>query len=223
MRDFTILLLPGAHATGVAVSLDILRTASMLAPRLHLPAPRWRVLSPAVSPLALTGGMYVEAESLPRRYRKDSALWVIPGLSLDSPDAIATGLRSTNAARAIKAVASHAAAGGRVAASCSAVFLLQAAGLLAERKVTTTWWLASELRRGCRPDGVCRWSGNDRRGRLCPNRLDAAPFAFSIWRCARRCRRPRPANRRPASTSAFRDTESAVERQRTGCALVDET
>ena len=41
----------------------------------------------------------------------------------------------------------HAAGGGAVAASCWAVFLLQAAGLLAQRRVTTSWWLAPELRR----------------------------------------------------------------------------
>ena len=49
--------------------------------------------------------------------------------------------------RAIRSIATHVAGGGQVAASCSAVFLLQAAGVLAGRQATTTWWLAPELAR----------------------------------------------------------------------------
>ena len=36
---------------------------------------------------------------------------------------------------------------GRVAASCSSVFLLQNAGLVKNKRVTTSWWLAKELQR----------------------------------------------------------------------------
>ncbi|HXA46244.1 MAG TPA: helix-turn-helix domain-containing protein [Burkholderiaceae bacterium] len=147
MTDFTILVLPGAYPTSVAVTLDVLRAASSLAPRMKIARPTWRVLSPATSPVSLSGGMHVEAAVLPQRSRRDDAIWIIPGLGLDTPDAIANGLASANSQRAIDAVAAHAARGGRVAASCSAVFLLQAAGLLPGRRVTTSWWLAPELQR----------------------------------------------------------------------------
>jgi transcriptional regulator GlxA family with amidase domain len=53
------------------------------------------------------------------------------------------------------ALRAHAAGGGCVAASCSAVFLLQAAGLLPGTRVTTSWWLAPLLQRrepACRVD-----------------------------------------------------------------------
>lgn len=147
MTDFTILVLPGAYATSVATTLDILRAAAVLAPRLKLARPTWRVLSPSGSSVPLSGGMRIETAALPKRPRPDAATWIVPGLGLDDANAIATRLASADAQRAIQAVAAHAARGGRVAASCSAVFLLEAAGLLPGRRVTTTWWLAPELHR----------------------------------------------------------------------------
>jgi len=147
MTDFTILVLPGAYATSVAATLDILHAAAVLAPRLKLARPTWRVVSPSGGSVALSGGMHIVAAALPRRPRPDTATWIVPGLGLDHAKAVATGLASADAQRAIQAVAAHAALGGRVAASCSAVFMLQAAGLLPGRRVTTSWWLAAELRR----------------------------------------------------------------------------
>ncbi len=45
MTDFTILVLPGAYATSVAATLDILRAAALLAPRLAVPI-HWGTFSP---------------------------------------------------------------------------------------------------------------------------------------------------------------------------------
>ena len=131
----------------VAVTLDVLQAASALAPRLKLPRPTWRVVSPSGGAILLSSGMHAKTAALPRRHRPDTATWIVPGLGLDNADALAAGLASADAQRAIAAVAAHAASGGHVAASCSAVFLLQAAGLLGGRRVTTSWWLAAELRR----------------------------------------------------------------------------
>lgn len=147
MTDFTILVLSGAYATSVAATLDILHAASFLAPRLKVGRPTWRVLSPSGSRVPLSGGMHIGAEALPRRFRPDAATWIVPGLGFGNVDAVATRLASADARRAIQAIAAHAARRGHVAASCSGVFLLQAAGLLARRRVTTSWWLAPELRR----------------------------------------------------------------------------
>jgi transcriptional regulator GlxA family with amidase domain len=147
MADFTILALPGAYATSVAATLDILRAAAEVGPRHSLPRATWRVFSPASGYVPLSGGMGVEAEALPRRRRRDASTWIVPGLGLDQAARIAPRLAEDDARLAVRVVASHAADGGEVAASCSAVFLLQAAGLLAKRRVTTTWWLAQELRR----------------------------------------------------------------------------
>jgi transcriptional regulator GlxA family with amidase domain len=57
---------------------------------------------------------------------------------VDSASAVAGRLASDDARSAIDLLRRHGARGGAVAASCSAVFLLQAAGLLRERRVTTS-------------------------------------------------------------------------------------
>jgi transcriptional regulator GlxA family with amidase domain len=145
--DFTVLILPGTYATSVATTLDALQAAAVLAPRLKLPRPTWRVLSPAGGAVQLSSGLQLDSAALPLRTRSDTSTWIVPGLGLDNASALTTGLASAPAQAAAKAVAAHAKQGGRVAASCSAVFLLQAAGLLAGRRVTTSWWLASALRR----------------------------------------------------------------------------
>lgn len=147
MTDFTILVLPGAYATSVAATLDILRTASLLAPRTKLARPTWRVLSPSGGSVSLSSGMSVATDALPKRRRADASTWVVPGLGLDDAVAVETRMANDDALQAIKAVATHVAGGGEVAASCSAVFLLQRASLLPGRRVTTSWWLAPELRR----------------------------------------------------------------------------
>jgi transcriptional regulator GlxA family with amidase domain len=84
---------------------------------------------------------------MPVRARGDASTWIVPGLGTENPAAISQRLACEDAQRAIAALRRHVDRGGRVAASCSAVFLLQAAGLLAGRRATTSWWLAPELRR----------------------------------------------------------------------------
>ena len=73
------------------------------------------------------------------------SIWVIPGLASNSAEAVLARVSQSDARLAITAMQAHAGAGGTIAASCSAVFLLQAAGLLKDKKVTTTWWLAGHL------------------------------------------------------------------------------
>ncbi|CAJ0779010.1 GlxA family transcriptional regulator [Ralstonia holmesii] len=146
MADFTILVLSGAYATSVAATLDILQAASTLAPRIKAARPTWRVLSADAPSVRLSNGMQVEATTLPKRPRPDGSTWIVPGLGLDHAEVIAKRLAQDDAQRAARAVAAQVAAGGQVAASCSAVFLLQAAGLLPGRCVTTSWWLAATLR-----------------------------------------------------------------------------
>jgi transcriptional regulator GlxA family with amidase domain len=89
MHDFTILVLPGAHASGVAVTLDVLQAATQLAPRLRTPRPGWRLLSPEGGMVTLSSGMQVATRVLPMRPRAEASTWIIPGLAVDQPDALA--------------------------------------------------------------------------------------------------------------------------------------
>jgi transcriptional regulator GlxA family with amidase domain len=146
MLDFTIVVFPGAFSSSVALTLDMLAAAATLAPRLKLPLPHWRVLSPSGGPVTLSNGLQLPTSALPQRPRSDGSTWVMPGLGLDRPSALAQRLVLPDAQHAARALAAHARAGGSVAASCSAVFLLQAAGLLRDRRVTTSWWLAATMR-----------------------------------------------------------------------------
>lgn len=158
MFDFTILVLPGAYAVSVAVTLDMLQAAAALAPGLSLAKPTWRVVSPAGGAVPLSGGMHIDTLRMPVGRGRDHSVWVVPGLGAQSVADLSPLLECTAAVQAVEGLRHHVAAGGSVAASCSAVFLLQAADLLNGRRVTTAWWLAPQLRRcatTCTVDSDC--------------------------------------------------------------------
>lgn len=150
--DFTILVLKGAYPTSVAVTLDILTAAAAMASRVGVAAPRWRLVSVEGGCVALGSGMSIVTAKMARRSPADSSIWVVPGLGLDGTQAIQARFEQEDVKAAVALLRRHAHRGGSVAASCSAVFLLQRAGLLAGRRATTSWWLAAALARmesGC--------------------------------------------------------------------------
>ncbi|XAH22872.1 helix-turn-helix domain-containing protein [Xylophilus sp. GW821-FHT01B05] len=155
MHDFTILVLPGAFNSSMAVTLDILGTAQALAARAGVAPPRWRLCSVQGGPVPLQAGMTIDTTRMPARPRGDRSIWVVPGLGLNTPGEIRRCLESDAAAAAVAGLVRHAKGGGQVAASCSAVFLLNAAGLLQGRRATTSWWYAPLLKTmapGCTVD-----------------------------------------------------------------------
>lgn len=147
MHDFTLLILPGAYASSVAVSLDILAAAAALAPRVGVPPPTWRIYAPARDAIELAHGLILRTASLPSDIRRDNSVWIIPGLGLTNSCDIGNRLTHPDAKEAIATLRKQARNGRVIAASCSAVFLLQAADLLVGKKVTTSWWLAPDLQR----------------------------------------------------------------------------
>ena len=145
MYDFTIIVLEGCYATSVAVTLDMLAAASKLAGRAGTPVPRWRVCSAGGGAVSLSSGLTIATLKLPASQPHDHSLWVIPGLGIDEPSTVELRLQATDAGLVARAVARHVRAGQRVAACCTAVFLLHPAGVLKNRRVTTAWWLAPYL------------------------------------------------------------------------------
>ena len=146
MTDFTVVVLKGAYSSSVAVTLDILSAASSIAPRNGAPAPTWRVCSPSGGLVELGPGMSVQTEKL-GLVGLDRSVWIIPGLALNTEAAVQQSVHRPDVVCLSEMIAAHIKAGGRVAACCSAVFLLQFAGVLSGRRVTTTWWLAPLLQR----------------------------------------------------------------------------
>lgn len=149
MHDFTILILQQAFASNVALSLDILATAALMAEQLNMASPRWRVVSELGGPVVLGNGLQLATSKLPRRATDiaDKSVWIVPGLGVDNRKTAANRMQERDARWATTAIRSHVQSGGKVAAGCSSVLLLQAAGVLAGKTVTISWWLASHLRR----------------------------------------------------------------------------
>ncbi len=144
MYDFTVLVFPESFASSVAATLDILGTAATLAQRQGLAVPRWRVCGPQPGLITLGQGMQLLVDELTTDV-EDNSCWVIPGLGISDFDALLQRLEEDWVLQALPALRVHVNEGKEIAASCSAVFLLHAAGLLDGRKVTTSWWLAPWL------------------------------------------------------------------------------
>jgi transcriptional regulator GlxA family with amidase domain len=147
MKDFELLLLDGTNPSGVSMTRDILAAAALLAGRSGEAAPAWGLHSVAGGCVELQGGIVARTTRLPARRRPARSVLLVPGIWVADARELRARIAADDCRQAIRLIAAHVAAGGQVAASCSAVFLLQAAGVLAGRRATTTWWLAPELAR----------------------------------------------------------------------------
>lgn len=152
MKDFEVLVVDGAYPSSVAMSCDILAAAAQFADKVGAPIPTWGVYSLQGGQVALRDGLGIETARFPRRIRGRRSICIVPGLGTADPEALMARMATPEATAVAGLLARHVACGGRVAASCSAVFLLHAAGLLGGRRATTAWWLAPTLARmapGC--------------------------------------------------------------------------
>jgi len=153
--DFTVLVFEGAFPSGVAATRDILSTAAMLADRVGVAKPTWRFCSLTGGRTPLQGGMFMDTQKLSSAVATDQSTWIILGLAANTPERVSERVQAKDIQSMTKRIRQHVQKGGEVAASCSAVFVLHEAGLLANRRATTTWWLAPHLRQlspTCRVD-----------------------------------------------------------------------
>lgn len=142
--DFEVLIFRNAYPSSVAMSRDILDAAVKVARNLNIAIPTWGLYSLHGGRVPLRDGISVQTRRLPPRKPGMRSTCVIPGLGAD-PHALLAQLRTPEGMAVSRRLAQHVAYGGHVAASCSAVFVLHAAGLLDQRRATTTWWLAPAL------------------------------------------------------------------------------
>jgi len=130
MTRAVVLDLPGGMASSLAITLDALATANTLA---RGPAP--------FDVVRLKIGRAVRFAFAP------GDVVIVPGLGTATEESLTARLAEPAVQRAVRLLAQARADGAMIAASCAGTFLVAAAGLLAGRRATTTWWLGQVFRR----------------------------------------------------------------------------
>lgn len=147
MKIITVLVLDGIFDSSLAITLDTLHAAQSIH-MAHGAAPKIQVRTIAAKASVTTGaGMRMKADLQFKAAKQQASDWIIvPGLGHRSDRQLGEGFARPDAMQAMRWLAAAGAGKAKIAASCSAVFLLAQAGLLDGRKATTAWWLAHAFR-----------------------------------------------------------------------------
>jgi transcriptional regulator GlxA family with amidase domain len=153
-RTGILLVLDGVSDGAVGITLDMIGAANriealgLLGEKRRSPPLAVRVLSLDGKPVRTSNRrrLMVDGRATLRSRTRGDVL-VVPGLGLDTPGEIDVALRSEPFQRALRFITRAEALGLTIAASCSATFLLAAAGVLDRGPATTTWWLAKDFAR----------------------------------------------------------------------------
>ncbi|MCW5802849.1 MAG: helix-turn-helix domain-containing protein [Deltaproteobacteria bacterium] len=150
----THLALDGVAESSLGVGIDVVGSASRLVDGGLVSTPkrssalRQRVVSVDGRPVRSGAGRQIAVDgALSLRALGPADVVVVPGIFAATERSIARALARADVARCGEILARGAARGALVAASCSATFVLAAAGLLDGQPATTTWWLAPEFAR----------------------------------------------------------------------------
>jgi transcriptional regulator GlxA family with amidase domain len=147
MKTITVLVLDGVFDSSLSITLDTLRAAqSLVAARGGAQQLTIRTIAAKAS-VTTGGGLRMAADARFKAKGQERSDWIIvPGLGYRTDDELSAFFAQGDTVQAMRWLAAQAAGKARIAASCSASFLLAQAGLLDGRKATTAWWLAPAFR-----------------------------------------------------------------------------
>jgi transcriptional regulator GlxA family with amidase domain len=137
----SILALDGVFDSGLAIVLDTLVTANELRGR---PLFDISVVGVRRSVTTCRGFKVPLARAADEGPRAELA--IVPALGCKTPETLAAALERPDVADACAQLGAWSKAGVRVAAACTATFVLAASGILDGGRATTTWWLSPIFR-----------------------------------------------------------------------------
>lgn len=146
----THLALDGVLEGALGLGLDIVDTAAGISGDTAGGRLRQRVASLDGLPIRSSGGRTIGVDTdmpLGSATFEPGDILLLPGPSASSETRVEDLLAGSRTVQAVEIIRRAADSGATVAASCSAVFVVAASGLLSGRAATTTWWLAPLLAR----------------------------------------------------------------------------
>lgn len=145
-----VIAVSGCFDSGLTSVLDVLRVAETLRPSLDVEIPAVEVeIAGFRRHVKTAGGLSVPVERLLGDVGVAGLdLLVVPGLGSKAPEGVEREL-STPGVRELRGFLADSgiAPGRRLAAACTGTFVLAEAGLLDDRRATTSWWLSAAFRR----------------------------------------------------------------------------
>jgi transcriptional regulator GlxA family with amidase domain len=149
MKTILVLTLDGIMDSSLAITLDTLRAGQSFLARTSKPH-HIRVMTVGYRHSVRTGGGLRLSTDATFKEVLESGIkpdWIIvPGCGLVNDADITARIEKKDAMDLMGFLQSLDQRAVKIAASCSSVFLLAQAGLLADRSVTMTWWLAHLFR-----------------------------------------------------------------------------